>query len=388
MRIIPISLAVMAMSLFLSVWAGPEGQTQSVPDLTPEKSEHLLIAPNASVSLDSQTKTMTVALSLSRCTGGLREPVDDDLMVAVNTKARKILVFGAFRYEAPTGPVPKFCKVNPDNPKRVFTFENIEPGEYEILYERHRTFGKLGAAPRVLKGAQQARVELSVAKPIRAIQPGRMRISQDETGQALRVEVTYPRCKSDFAYDHNTLELDLDRSDRSIGLTGSVNYTDPVPGDETACSTRPEPLVFTLEDYEPEAYVIKNVSAWMGRGGNGIDGRVIDFRTPERVEQDKQDCLAQDGSDIGDISGIWFLQSDPSMAMSLSGGETTLVPEAILRTWVGSTMPWIIEADAPYTFKTSSFGSIEFRSPSCALVYSPLTGEQIDFLFRQTPENP
>lgn len=225
------------------------------------------------------------------------------------------------------------------------------------------------------------------AKPIRAAHPGRLHISLDEAGQALRVEVTYAQCGSGFLYDHNTLEIHVDPSDRSITLTGSVNYIEPVSNDESACSIRPEPIVFISEDYEPEAYVIKNMSAWMGRAGNGIKGRVIDFRTPERVERDKQDCLVKDQADISDISGIWFLDSNPSTAMALSGSEATLVPESILRTWVGSTVPWIIEADAPYTFTSSPFGRIEFRSSTCALVYHPLTGDQTDFLFRQTPES-
>lgn len=138
-------------------------QVNFAPDLYPRKSEYLFISPTASVSLDPETKTMTVSLSLSNCTGGLKEPVDDDLMVAVNTEARKILVFGAFRYKAPTGPVPKYCRVNPENPKRVFQFENIEAGAYEILYERRRVFGKPGTRPRIISGAQQAQVDLSTS---------------------------------------------------------------------------------------------------------------------------------------------------------------------------------------------------------------------------------
>ncbi len=130
------------------------------PPKSPARSEFLLIAPTAKVTRDPETKTMTVTLSLSNCVGGLHAPLDDDLMVGVNHLERKILVLGTFRYTAPTGG-PKFCRVNPENPKRVFQFENTDAGQYEILYERHRYRGKPANWPRIVSGGQLDEVDLS-----------------------------------------------------------------------------------------------------------------------------------------------------------------------------------------------------------------------------------
>lgn len=105
------------------------------PPVSPKKSEYLFIAPRARVTRDLETGTMRVALSLADCVGGLAEPIDDDLMVGLNQRERKILIMGAFRFRAPTGGVPKFCRVNLENPKRVFEFENTDAGQYEIRYE-------------------------------------------------------------------------------------------------------------------------------------------------------------------------------------------------------------------------------------------------------------
>ncbi|MCR9077832.1 MAG: hypothetical protein NXH78_01925 [Hyphomonadaceae bacterium] len=125
------------------------------------KNEFLSISPTATVTRDSESKTMTVALSLSGCVGGLKTPVGDDLMVGINLIERKILVFGAYRFNAPTGDVPKYCRVNPETPKRVFQFENTEPGQYEILYERRRFPGKPMSWPRMVTGRQLDQVDLS-----------------------------------------------------------------------------------------------------------------------------------------------------------------------------------------------------------------------------------
>ncbi len=127
------------------------------------KSEFLSISPTATVTRDAETNTMTVALSLSDCVGGLTPPVDDDLMVGINLIERKILVFGAYRFKAPTGGVPKFCRVNPETPKRVFQFENTEPGQYKILYARRGFAGKPRTWPRTVTGRQLDQVDLSLA---------------------------------------------------------------------------------------------------------------------------------------------------------------------------------------------------------------------------------
>ena len=131
----------------------------------PAKREFLLIAPTATVTRDPETEKMTVALSQSKCVGGLVVPLDENLMVGVNHIERKILVFGAFRYKAPTA-VPKHCRVNPENPKRVFEFESTDAGEYEILYEygppgRHWGLGKPGLWPSLVRGGQLRDVDLS-----------------------------------------------------------------------------------------------------------------------------------------------------------------------------------------------------------------------------------
>ena len=135
------------------------------PPKQPAKSEFLTISPTATVTRDAETKTMTVALSLSDCVGGLTTPVDDDLMVGINLIERKILVLGAYRFKAPTGGVPKFCRVNPEAPKRVFEFENTEPGQYEILYERRGFSGKPKSWPRTVTGRQIDQVDLSLTPP-------------------------------------------------------------------------------------------------------------------------------------------------------------------------------------------------------------------------------
>jgi hypothetical protein len=176
-RRIPLSAILFVATVFIAACLKVEGQTEAAPEQArgpmtkreinfgppkpPARSEFLLIAPTATVTRDLETKTMTVALSLSNCVGGLREPLDDDLMVGVNHLERKILVFGTFRYKAPTI-VPKFCRVNPDNPKRVFQFENTDAEQYEILYERRRDRGKPGSWPRIVSGGQRSEVDLSI----------------------------------------------------------------------------------------------------------------------------------------------------------------------------------------------------------------------------------
>ncbi|NQY13885.1 MAG: hypothetical protein HRT81_08520 [Henriciella sp.] len=133
------------------------------PPRGPKKSEYLFIAPRATVTRDLETGTMRVALSLLDCVGGLTEPIDDDLIVGLNQSERTILVMGAFRFRAPTGAVPKFCRVNPENPKRVFEFENTEPGQYEIRYENLTQSRKRDVRPNVMLGRRQVFIDLPSA---------------------------------------------------------------------------------------------------------------------------------------------------------------------------------------------------------------------------------
>lgn len=130
------------------------------PPEPPPKKEFVFISPRATVTRDHDTKQMTVALSLSDCIGGLKTPLDDDLMVGVNHSERKILVFGAFRYRAPQVEL-KHCRVDPENPKRVFQFENTEAGQYEIVYERREFRGKPERWLRMVDGPKQTIVEVS-----------------------------------------------------------------------------------------------------------------------------------------------------------------------------------------------------------------------------------
>ncbi|NQY13886.1 MAG: hypothetical protein HRT81_08525 [Henriciella sp.] len=229
---------------------------------------------------------------------------------------------------------------------------------------------------------------LQRAAPLRAIYPGKMQVSMDEEAQSLRVEVTFDRCQRDrFVYDQNTLEIEIDHSSRIVSLEGSVEYVERASISEDACSDPPEPIVLISENAKSEPYLVKNVSAWMGRAGNGLSARVLDLRTEMRRDLDAQGCLSKDGADIGEISGVWFLQSDPSETWSLSGSAASLAPDAVLRTWSGSTMPWIIESEAPYTFDLPGLGSIEFTSPTCATVSKPSSGDVTDLLIRQTPKS-
>ena len=228
--------------------------------------------------------------------------------------------------------------------------------------------------------------------PLRAIHPSKMRVSLDEEAEAITIELSFDPCKAGgFVYDKNSLEVDVDHSDRTVTLKGSVEYIEHKSDDDAACASRPQPIVIVSENAQREPYLILNRSAWMGRAGNGLKGRVLDFRTPARIDAERRACLSQDGAEIGDISGVWFLQSDPSKALSLSASASTMTPEAVMPVWVGSYRPWMINSDAPYKFNLSSFGgmafgNLEFQSPTCALVYDPRTGERTDILVRQTPE--
>jgi|GEM_PF-4749421 len=258
----------------------------------------------------------------------------------------------------------------------------------------------LDAAPRLQSPPQLSSDEAPVvsqdplqeppqrAAPLRAIYPGKMQVSMDEEAQSLRVEISFDRCQRErFVYDQNTLEIEIDHSTRIVSLEGSVEYVERAGISEDACSDPPEPIVLISENAKPEPYLIKNVSAWMGRAGNGLSARVLDLRTEMRRDLDAQGCLSKDGADIGEISGVWFLQSDPSETWSLSGSASSLAPDAVLRTWSGSTMPWIIESEAPYTFNLPGLGKIEFTSPTCATVSKPSSGDVTDLLIRQTPKS-
>jgi len=234
--------------------------------------------------------------------------------------------------------------------------------------------------------------EQTAPAPERAFHPGKMRVSMDHAAETLTVEVTFDPCKpGGFVYEQNSLEVEVDQSDRSVTLRGVVEYVAQAPANPLACEHRPEPMVFVSENVEPGPYLIANKSAWMGRGGNGIKAHVEDFRTPAQVENDRHHCHSREGVDIGNISGVWFLQSHPANAMTLSGNASTLSPDSALRIWVGSSVPWRIESQTPYTFNLPSFnsmplGTVVFQSSTCALVYSMTTGEQTDVLIRQTPE--
>ncbi len=222
--------------------------------------------------------------------------------------------------------------------------------------------------------------------PLRAIHPGRMRVLMDHASRTLTVEVSFDPCKpGDFVYAQNSLDVVVDPFDRSVTLKGVVEYIEQVPSDPATCENRPDPIVFVSENAEPGPYLIANRSAWMGRGGNGLKARVMDFRTPAQMETDRQDCLSQDRAELGHISGVWFLQSDPANAMTLSGNASAMTPDDVLRTWVGSYRPWVIESDAPYSFNLPSFGYAVFQSSSCALIYTPNKDKPTDFLIRQTP---
>jgi hypothetical protein len=133
------------------------------PPRGPKKSEYLFIAPRATVTRDLETGTIRVALSLADCVGGLTEPIDDDLIVGLNRSERTILVMGAFRFSAPTGGVPKFCRVNPEKPQRVFEFENTEAGQYEIRYENLIQSRKRVIRSNVIGGRRKVFIDLPSA---------------------------------------------------------------------------------------------------------------------------------------------------------------------------------------------------------------------------------
>lgn len=233
----------------------------------------------------------------------------------------------------------------------------------------------------------EAQTQTSERVPLRAGHPGNMRVSMDHAARTLTVQVTFDACKSGgFVYEKNSLEVEVDHTERRVILTGFVEYLEQIPADPMACKHQHEPIVFVSEDAEPAPYLITNMSAWMGRGGNGIQARVRDFRTPEQVEADKQNCLTSRESDIGNISGVWFLQSDPFEAMALSGSASMLNPQPVVRTWSGSVRPFMIEAEKPYAFDLPAFGRTVFQSSTCALIQSPNSDEPTDLLIRQTPE--
>lgn len=234
--------------------------------------------------------------------------------------------------------------------------------------------------------------EQTTPAPLRAVHPAKVYVSRDEEVQDLKVEVTFDRCKpGGFVYDRNSLEIDVDHIDRSITVSGRVEYIEDRSSGDAACANRPEPIVLISENALPEPYLVKNTSAWLGRGGNGMRAYVSDFRTPARVDADLRECLSQNKAEIGDISGVWFTQSDPANALSLSANASMMTPDAVMRTWVGSSVPLMIESQAPYTFNLPTFdsvrlGTVVFQSSTCARVYSMTTGERTDVLFRQTPE--
>ncbi len=223
--------------------------------------------------------------------------------------------------------------------------------------------------------------------PLRAVHPGTMHVSMDHAAQTLTVEVTFDPCKSGgFVYEQDSLNVEVDHKERRVTLKGVVEYVEQIHPDPAACESHQIPRVFVSENAEPDAYLITNMSAWLGRGGNGLKARVKDFRTAEQVETDQHDCRAHGESDIGNISGVWFLQSDPAKAITLSGNAASINPEAVLRTWVGSSRPLWIKADQPYAFSLPSFGRTVFQSSSCALIHPPNSDEPTDILIRQTPE--
>ncbi len=233
----------------------------------------------------------------------------------------------------------------------------------------------------------EAQAQTSERAPLRAAHPGSMRVSMDHAARTLTVQVTFDACKSGgFVYERNSLDVEVDHTERRVILTGIVEYLEQGPADAAACDHQHEPIVFVSEDVDPAPYLVTNMSAWMGRGGNGIQARVRDFRTPEQVEADTQKCLASQESDIGNISGVWFLQSDPVEAMALSGGASLLNPQPVVRTWSGSVRPFMIEAEKPYAFDLPAFGRTVFQSSTCALIQSPNSDEPADLLIRQTPE--
>ena len=178
----------------------------------------------------------------------------------------------------------------------------------------------------------------------------------------------------------------MDHSERSVTLTGVVNYVEQFQADAAACESSQTPLVLVSENAEPGPYLITNRSVWIGRGANGIKARVRDFRTPEQVNKDQNDCMSNPETDIGNISGVWFLQSNPSQTIALSGNASTMTPRAVPRTWSGSTQPERLQADQPYSFRLPSIGNTVFQTSSCALVYTSKGDEPSDILIRQTPE--
>ncbi|GAB5454783.1 MAG: hypothetical protein Hens2KO_10120 [Henriciella sp.] len=211
----------------------------------------------------------------------------------------------------------------------------------------------------------------------------------DHAAQTLTVEVTFDLCKpSSFVYDENSLDVEIDHKERKVTLNGAAKYVEQIQADPAACEHPQKPIVFVSEHAEPGPYLITNMSAWMGRGGNGIKARVKDFRTPKQVETDQHDCLSKRETDIGNISGVWFLQSNPLQTMTLSGNASTITPEAIPRTWSGSNKPQWIQADQPYTFRLPSIGNTVFQSSSCALVFPPSSDTPSDILIRQTSDAP
>lgn len=374
------------------------------------KSPYVLIAPTAAVTLEPITGTMSVALSLSKCSGGVTDLLDDNISVAVNDATREILVVGQFRFHRPEGGVPKYCRVNPDNPNRIFRFEDAAPGRYTIVYGTHYPeTNKLVRRSRIIRGAQTQFVDLpggaiaakpelpeaaedvtlsSPAKePLVARHPTNVSVTRDTATKELRITLSLDRCKNDkFVYTGNNLTVDVDHSQRTITVKGSVEYLEQLSGAETACATRLDPIVINSKQSVAAPYLILNQSAWQSRGGNGIPARVTDFRSTETIEAEERACLESEPSEIDKISGDWFLQSDPSLTQKLSGNETAISPSPVLRTWVGSTVPTFIESTEPFGFNLPPFGVVRFRSSKCATVYSRQSGEQMDFLFRLEDE--
>lgn len=221
----------------------------------------------------------------------------------------------------------------------------------------------------------------------RAIHPAKVQVNHDEMTQSLLIQLTFDACKrGGFVYDSNSLEADVDHEKRIVIVTGSVEYTESFSDDEVFCDREQTPVSIVSKGAASQPYIILNRSAWMGRGGNGLSAWVADFRSTERIESEHQNCLSTRTSEMDAISGYWFLHGDPSRTVDLSGNASMLMPSRVMRVWSGSTIPHAIEADAPYTFFFPSFGRVEFRSETCAVVYSPATGEPIDLLMRQSPE--
>lgn len=220
----------------------------------------------------------------------------------------------------------------------------------------------------------------------RAVHPAKAQVNHDASTQSLFIQLTFDTCKpGGFIYDSNSLEADVDHAKRIIIVTGGVEYIERSLNDEGFCDRQRTPVSIESKGAAAEPYIVLNKSAWMGRGGNGLSAWVADFRSAERIDDQRQICRSAHSNEIGAISGYWFLNGDPSQTVDLSGNASMLMPSRVMRVWSGSTIPYAIEADKPYTFNFPAFGRVEFRSDSCAVVYSPATGEPIDLLIKQSP---